>query len=244
MKGGYILISRRNNIKLLSSIIFILNIAIILSFSFSTVSAEPLRQKVILIDPGHGGRDPGAVSKSGTLEKNINLSISKILKEKLTYEGFEVRMTREEDKELSSKWGSSLDKKRQDLGKRSNMKISTGCDLFISIHCNMISNSSCRGAEVWYSRNKESEKIAELIQENFKKDIYNNSKRDNQAAKDKYRILRGNLSVPSILIECGFLSNWNDEQNLRSKAYQNKIASSIAKSVTIYFNTKDEKQPD
>lgn len=244
MKGGYILIFKKHTFILLAKIVFLLNIAILSSLNFTSVSAKQLGERTILIDPGHGGRDPGAVSRSGTLEKNINLSISKILKAKLIAEGFNVVMTREDDKELSSKWGSSLDKKRQDLGKRSNMKVTSGSNLFISIHCNMTSDPSCRGAEVWYSKNKESEKIAEIIQENFKKDIWNNTKRDNRAAKDKYRVLRGNLSVPSILVECGFISNYNDEQNLKSKTYQNRIAASITRSVVSYFDNKDQEGVD
>ena len=93
------------------------------------VMAEEVSKGIVLIDAGHGGIDGGAQSKNGTIEKDINLQISKRLKEKLEKEGYKVYMTREEDKELSPK-------KVKDLEARCKMKIETKCDVFISIHQN------------------------------------------------------------------------------------------------------------
>ncbi|MEG0133682.1 MAG: N-acetylmuramoyl-L-alanine amidase, partial [Clostridium sp.] len=106
-------------------------------------------QKIILIDPGHGGFDGGAQSKVGTIEKDINLEISKKLKVDLENKGYKVVMTREGDDGLYNKGTTIKEKKREDLKKRCDMKKETNCDIFISIHQNMFAQSKCFGAQVW-----------------------------------------------------------------------------------------------
>ena len=136
---------------------------IIIFFSLpTTVFAENKENKhIILIDPGHGGIDGGAKTKNGTIEKDINLDISLKLREHLIEKGYEVYMTREDDKELDTK-------KVNDLTQRCKLKKETNCDIFISIHQNMFQQSSCFGAQVWYSDNENSRLLAESIQESMK----------------------------------------------------------------------------
>lgn len=195
--------------------------------------------KLILIDPGHGGRDSGAVSRNGVLEKHINLSISLKVKDRLEALGYTVMMTREEDKDFYGKGFDVNIMKRQDLNTRCNMKRDTNCDLFISIHQNFFKQTNCQGSQVWYSRNKESKEFAHLLQENLKKDLGNNS-REEKEAKDAYKILRCFTNIPSVIVECGFLTNSEEEKKLITNDYQDKIADSIVKSIKEYYENEEE----
>lgn len=194
-------------------------------------SDEREEQKIILIDPGHGGIDGGAKSKNGTIEKNINLQISEKLKKELEDSGYIVHMTRTEDLELSSKKG-------KDLSARCQMKIDTKCDLFISIHQNMFPQSSCFGAQVWYASNDNSKLLAESVQASLKETADDKNKRIAKAAKDQYKILRDGYNGASVIVECGFLSNYEEEQKLKTDEYQNKIAKGITNGVNKYFDDK------
>lgn len=190
---------------------------------------------IILIDPGHGGFDGGAVSKSGTVEKDINLSIALKLKDNLTKAGYNVLMTRENDEELKDEENKNGTRKRQDLGKRCRIKKESNCDMFISIHLNMFPISKYKGAQVWYSKNPESQIFGELVQKNLIDDLDKSNNRKAKAAKDSYKVLRCNDERPSILVECGFLSNPSDEAQLKTESYQKKIAASLQKSITQYY---------
>lgn len=194
-------------------------------------------RKVILIDPGHGGYDGGAEGKSGIKEKDINLNISLKLREKLRAEGFEVVMTRDEDKALingdSKKYST---KKAEDLANRCKIKKETNSDLFISIHQNHFTEGQYYGAQVWYSKNKDSESLAHIIQEGLKADLKDNNKRVEKPAGNSYKILRTHDEMPSVLVECGFLSNYSEEQKLQSSEHQDKIADSITKAISKFLN--------
>lgn len=192
--------------------------------------------KIILIDPGHGGIDGGAVSQTGTMEKDINLKISLKLRERLVKDGYKIIMTREEDKGLYTDEGKIRKKKIEDLNNRCQIKKDTQCDMFISIHLNMFQESKYYGAQVWYSRNKDSQRLAKIIQDNLKKDLDINNNRQAKPALDSYKVLRCNDDMPGVLVECGFLSNPAEEQKLKSEEYQNKIAESIENSIKFYYN--------
>lgn len=202
---------------------------LITSMSQIKVSADEKQTKhIILIDPGHGGIDGGAKSKNGTIEKNINLEISEKLKKNLENNGYEVYMTRDSDTQLD-------EKKASDLNERCKMKKDTKCDIFISIHQNMFPQSNCFGAQVWYSANENSSLLAENIQSSLKETIQDNNKRIAKAAKDEYRILRDKYEGACVLVECGFLSNYDEEQRLKNDMHQNKIVEAITKGIQQYF---------
>lgn len=221
-------------------------ILIISSIFFSNfefiVFAEENTQKIILLDPGHGGIDGGAVSKNGTVEKDINLSIGKKLKVNLEKKGYKVIMTREDDIGLYSDKGRIRDKKNQDLNNRCKMKKESNCDIFISIHLNMFEQSQYYGAQVWYAKEGESAELAHILQQNLIKDLNNNNKRKEKCAKGAYKILRCYTDIPSVLVECGFLSNLEEEQKLKTDSYQEKIATSLANSIEEFVKYKKEKQ--
>jgi len=228
------------NKKLFFSLLLILCSSIGILFlnykiSTSTINFEK-ENRIILIDPGHGGIDGGAVSKRGTLEKDINLQISKKVKIALTNLGYQVLMTREDDIGLYEDSGSIRNKKIQDLNNRIKMINTSGANVFISIHMNMFPESKYYGAQVWYSNRDESRILAGMIQEGLKSDIDNGNKRVEKAAHNSYKILRES-EIVSILIECGFLSNFREEQLLLNEDYQNKIAISIAASVDKFYKS-------
>lgn len=193
------------------------------------VMAEEVSKGIVLIDAGHGGIDGGAQSKNGTIEKDINLQISKRLKERLEKEGYKVYMTREEDKELSPK-------KVKDLEARCKMKIETKCDVFISIHQNKFNSEKCFGAQVWYASNEKSMKLAKYVQNSLKEGVKDNNKRLEKAAKEQYKILRDKYDGACLIVECGFLSNNEEEQRLKSESHQNQIVDGITIGINKYFD--------
>lgn len=221
-------------------IIFVLCIFSIVTFQnkvYSKYYKENKKNFVILIDPGHGGIDGGAQAKDGTMEKNINLKISSKLKDNLKKYGYSIFMTRDSDKGLYIESGKIRKKKIEDLNNRVKMKKNTNCNVFISIHLNMFPQSQYYGAQVWYSKNEHSKYLAKIIQTNLIKDLDKSNIRHEKPALNSYKILRENDCMPSVIVECGFLSNEQEKEKLKSDDYQNKIAKSIACSINQYYNT-------
>ena len=191
--------------------------------------------KVILIDPGHGGLDGGAKSKAGTIEKDINLQISLKLRDNLEEKGYKVYMTRDEDEGLYQKGNTIKEKKREDLNRRVQMKKETDCDIFVSIHQNMFPQSKCYGAQVWYASNENSYNLATVVQESIKESVKDNNKRVAKPAAEAYLILRDKYEGASILVECGFLSNPDEESRLKSDKHQTLIVEGISNGIDKYF---------
>ncbi|WP_370831582.1 N-acetylmuramoyl-L-alanine amidase CwlD [Clostridium sp.] len=192
--------------------------------------------KVILIDPGHGGIDGGAQSKAGTIEKDINLQIALKLRDNLEEKGYKVYMTRDEDEGLYQKGNTVREKKREDLNRRVEMKKETECDIFISIHQNMFPQSKCYGAQVWYASNDNSYNLATVVQDSIKESVKDNNKRVAKPAAEAYLILRDKYEGASILVECGFLSNPDEEAKLKSDEHQNLIVEGISGGIDKYFD--------
>jgi N-acetylmuramoyl-L-alanine amidase len=208
-------------------------------FNVFATPTEPDSIKLILIDPGHGGIDGGAMSKRGTVEKHINLNISLKVRSKLKDLGYQVIMTREEDKGLYTESGNIYRMKKEDLNNRCEMKKNSNCDLFISIHQNFFEDSSCNGPQVWNSKNHKSRIFAHITQGNLNYDLGYDKRIEKEAGND-YKILRCYTDIPSVIIECGFLTNPKEEAMLKTEVYQDKITSSIVKSIKEYYHsTKD-----
>jgi N-acetylmuramoyl-L-alanine amidase len=221
-----------NLMKIKKIIILFCILCVIFGIPIRANSEENNKKNIILIDPGHGGIDGGAKSKNGTIEKNINLLIATKLKQELENVGYIVYMTREEDSQLDTR-------KVKDLNARCQMKKDTKCDMFISIHQNIFPQESCFGAQVWYASNDNSKLLAENIQNSLKETIDDKNKRIPKAAKEQYRILRDGYEGASILVECGFLSNYEEEHKLNSDEHQDKIVKGIISGVNKYFESKN-----
>jgi len=191
----------------------------------------PLLGKVIYLDPGHGGLDGGAQYKD-IYEKDINLKISLKLQEKLLKEGAIVYLTRDGDYDLAVP--NTINRKRSDLSRRSNIINNSLCDLFLSIHLNSESSGLWKGPQVFYDDFvKENKEIAELFQKELNKAL--NGKREKKQVSDLY--LQKRVNRPGVLIEVGFLSNANDRYLLKQDSYQNKVADILTKTIKKYFES-------
>jgi N-acetylmuramoyl-L-alanine amidase len=241
--------TRRNkyNKFIINSFKMFIEVLVIATISFNVVQGIQLNgeepknsaKKIILIDPGHGGRDGGGSSQSGVIEKEVNLEISLKLREKLKGMGYEVIMTRDCDMGLYSE--AAKNKKKEDLANRCKLKKDSNCDLFISIHQNMFPESKYYGAQVWYTDNDYSKKLARMVQENLKMDLSDNNNRLEKPARDDYRILGCQAERVGVLVECGFLSNAEEAQKLAKSDYQQKISDSLARSINEFFNEYGDK---
>ena len=196
---------------------------------------EPFVQSnLVVIDPGHGGVDGGAVGKEGTLEKDLNLQISKKLKDRLLENGFNVVMTREEDVSLHQE-GETKNKKRSDLNRRLQIIRSYENAVFLSIHMNSFTSSLEKGIQIFYSVNHPQSKVlAELLEEDFKTYVDSENRRKSKPAGSEIFLLK-HAKVPACLIECGFLSNREEEQLLKNPEYQDKLVASMIESLKRYM---------
>lgn len=233
-----VLIKRRNAALIL--LILFLSIAI---FSVDG-SVDPLAlvankqyKAMVVLDPGHGGEDPGAVSDySGIAEKDINLRIALLLREYLEEDNYQVIMTREEDV-LNYAPGTKniTEKRRQDLTNRRKLIDSSGADIVVSIHLNKFEDPQYYGAQVFYPPGSaESERLAVCLQNALKEYVDPTNSRKALVKKERIVILR-DLVVPTALVECGFLSNSREEALLRTVDYQEKIAMALKKGIDSYF---------
>ncbi len=199
-------------------------------YVYASTNEFPLIGKVIYIDIGHGGNDPGAMYKD-ILEKDINLEIGKKIEQSLLKKGAIVYLTRYDDYDLSVT--NTINNKRSDLSRRGNLINKSGCDLFISIHLNAEETGLWRGAQVFYnSKLEKNKKLAEIIQKYFKKNLNSNRK----AKVDNSLYLLKRIDRPGVLLELGFLSNSNDRYLLKQGSYQNKISDTIVNAIIHYFN--------
>lgn len=211
----------------------IFGIFFLLIFGLKKVDAYvydlPLLGKIFYIDPGHGGRDPGAVYDF-LYEKDITLLISKKLAQKIEKLGGTVLLTRTDDYDLSSI--NTNNKKRNDLFKRSKLINESLCDMYLSIHLNALSSSKWRGLQIFYDEiNDENSIIADSFT-NFLKNTLNHV-RDSKVENGYY--LHHHVTRPGILVEVGFITNPDDRYLLKQDSYQEKIASELSKAILNYY---------
>lgn len=194
----------------------------------------------VVVDAGHGGMDGGAVGHSGTLEKDINLSVSKILCKMLEARGASVIMTRDEDISLHDESANTVrEQKRSDLSKRKALAGDEKTDIFISVHMNKFEQEKYRGAQVFYADNNGSHALADCIRTELVKVSEKSDGRELKKAYDTMYILKS-TDNPAVIVECGFLSNPEEEQLLLSKKYQNKIAKAITDGVCAYVKSNEK----
>lgn len=187
-------------------------------------------EKCIVIDSGHGGADPGKVGVSGTKEKEINLAIAKKLQERLEDAQINVIMTRDTDDDLSVE--SDKSKKKADLDRRCDIINSSGADMVISIHQNSYVTPKAEGAQVfYYKKSDESKKIAQIMQNVLGEKL--GSTRQIKSDVNYYILLHSQL--PTIISECGFLSNPEEEQRLCTEEYQERIADALYCGIIEYL---------
>ena len=204
---------------------------VVIYFTAIRPTFQPKPQYTIVIDAGHGGRDGGAVGKTTeTTESYLNLQFSLKLKSICEEYGFKVVLTRKDMNGIYSAFASN--KKRSEMEKRMEIIESANPDLVVSIHMNSFSNSSARGAQVFYAENfPENEEFAQTVQDALNEKIPNAKK----TAKSSDFYVINTTSKPSILVECGFLSNPEEEKELLEDSYQDRLAWGIYNGIIDYF---------
>lgn len=197
-------------------------------------ASVPLLQRVIAVDPGHGGVDPGALGPDRVHEKDIVLAISLKLRSLLQSSGAIVVMTRETDTDLSdASLGNQYSKrKRQDLERRMELVNNSGAEILISVHLNSLASSRWTGAQVFYQPgSEESQKLAEITQSALKEVLKNTNR---SAAKSDHYVTRESR-CPAVIVEAGFISNPGEARLLRTEEYQDKVAWAIYVGILRYL---------
>lgn len=224
-------------------IIFFIIYLILIIFAFynidnySAVNVEYNSLPVIVIDAGHGGEDGGAVANN-VVEKNINLSISNKLRDIFISSGFNVKMTRSSDKMIYDSGDTLRERKVSDMKNRLNLFNESENNTVISIHQNKFTQEEYKGSQLFYStNNKESEKLALSIKTSIKTLIQPDNEREIKPA-DRNIYLLYNSKTPSVIVECGFISNIEEARLLKDSAYQNKIAFAIYSGFLDYYNKR------
>ncbi len=185
----------------------------------------------IVIDAGHGGEDSGCVGEGGILEKDINLSVAKLLYEEFEDAGYRVKLTREDDRLLYREEENIYGQRKQyDLKNRLliSKAIAESCGgnaVFISIHVNSYGDSRYSGAQVYYGAAEHSRELAGMIQARIADELQESNKRKIKPSSGIYLLERS--EIPSVLVECGFISNKEEAVLLSSFEYQKSLAEEI-----------------
>lgn len=190
------------------------------------------REVCVIIDAGHGGEDGGASSCTGVLESQINLEISLRLNDLLHLLGYQTHMIRTTDTAIYSEGETLSAKKVSDLKNRVAIVNETDNALLVSIHQNTFPDGRYSGAQVFYSKNADSKLLADHLQTTLIQSLNPGSRRHAKPSDGIY--LMQHIQQPGILVECGFISNAEEDTKLRSPEYQQKLACVIATEVAWY----------
>lgn len=232
---------KKINLVFTAAIIIIMVISIFFNLSNRVtsidVSGQGRKERIkILIDPGHGGMDQGAMGDMGIGEAPLNLAIAKKLMAFLEGSGFIVEMTRYSDVGLYTEGSDTIrSKKNEDLTNRVKMINESGADLVLSIHINSFPQKQYYGAHVFYQKSNKITKLAADIIQDSMKNILDKSNNRVPQVKNDIKIMEDTI-VPVLLVECGFLSNVEEEKKLVTDEYQEKTAWAIYAGVLKFFN--------
>lgn len=195
-------------------------------------------RKCIIIDAGHGGVDGGATSCTGVLESQINLQYAQKLNDILRLVGAKTYMIRTDDRSVYTQGETIAAKKISDLKERVRIANENENTILVSIHQNYFTDSRYSGAQVFYPETEGSEELANDLQNNIRKFVSGENNRKTKASKGVY--LMDKIQCTGILIECGFLSNPEEEVKLRDPVYQNQLCSVIAFTLCNYLDRAEK----
>lgn len=207
----------------------------------SEPSSADVPSVTIIIDAGHGGVDGGAVAKDGTQEKNINLDIALRMNEYLKAQGYKTVLTRDGDYSIHDENADTIRKKKvSDLHNRLKIINNTENAIFVSVHQNYFTESKYYGTQVFYSvNNNKSMLLADFIQQSVVDTLQpDNTRKIKQSGKDIFLLY--NSQIPSVLVECGFLSNTTETDKLNDEKYRQQMAESVCCGIINYLNSSDE----
>lgn len=227
----------RKKTELLMSVVLILCSFILAERGWQQASGNRVgtgeNRPVVVIDAGHGGKDPGKIGVDDSLEKDINLVIAGKVRDILVKQDVEVVMTREDDRGLYEEQTSN--KKVQDMKNRCFLINETKADCAVSIHQNSYHEEYVKGAQVFYYGNSaEGKRLAEILQEELVSFVDTANHRKAKANESYYLLKK--TGVPTAIVECGFLSNWEEAKKLQEEPYQNQIAWAVAMGILKYLN--------
>lgn len=222
---------------------FIISFSIVAFQQIRLVSADNYSVEnvpVIIIDAGHGGEDGGAVGIDGTAEKDLNLSISLKLNEILSAMGYQTRMVRTTDTSIHNTDADTVrERKVSDIHNRAAIMNEYENCIYVSIHQNKYSGSSIWGAQTFYSpNNEESKELAQLIQASIANNVQPDNKRVIKQSGTNIYVLY-NATKPAVMVECGFVSNANELEQLKDEEYQNNMAFAISNGIINYLFSEE-----
>lgn len=196
----------------------------------------PVTSRTIVLDAGHGGEDGGAVSSNGISESNINLKIVLKLQNLLEQSGAKVILTRSDENAIYDVNKKTLrDKKNSDIKNRVKIGNTSSADIFVSVHLNKIPQSQYSGWQTFYKKNNEdSKRLATCLQNNLNEAIQKENKRVPLQIDNVYIVKK--VEIPISIVECGFLSNPDEEKNLQQDEYQDRLAWGIYNGIMSYFS--------
>lgn len=195
-----------------------------------------LGKKIIVIDAGHGGPDPGAVGKNNVLEKDVTLAVAKRVEAFIQQGGGKAIMIRDEDEDLGTSQ-ALLKRKREDLAERIRIAAESNADVYLSIHANSFPNEKLTGPQVFYHADSaEGRALAQILQAELNKVV--DGKRVAKANKDFFILKKAHQAA--VTVELGFLSNPTEEQLLTTPEHQQKLAWAIYQGLSAYFAKSDQ----
>lgn len=216
-------------------LLFLIMGAIAASWKLSKWTVSTLKETesvknemVVVIDPGHGGKDPGKIGTNDALEKDINLQIAQKVKSNLEEQNIKVIMTREDD--------TAEDSKLADMKKRVAQINEAKPEIVVSIHQNSYSQADVKGAQVFYYTHSEVSKEAALCMQEELKLIDSGNTREAKG-NDTFYLLK-KTEVPTIIVECGFLSNVEEAEKLVDESYQQKMAEAICNGIVKWLKER------
>lgn len=200
-----------------------------------TTMATPVSSKTIIVDAGHGGEDGGAVSDNGVSEAEINLKIALKLQQLLEQSGSNVVLTRSDNNAIYDVDKKTLrDKKNSDIRNRVRIGNDSSADIFVSIHLNKIPENQYYGWQTFFKDgNEDGKRLANCIQNNLNETIQKENKRTPLKINNVYIIKH--VEIPTVIVECGFLSNPEEERQLQQEEYQTKLAWGIYNGIMEFF---------
>lgn len=220
---------------------FLVSMTVLISAHFGSravtamVEGSSVERKVrIIVDPGHGGVDGGAISCSGISESTYNLQIALKLRDLLHFMGYETVMIRESDVSVYTTGNTIAQKKISDLKERVRIVKDTQNPILLSIHQNYYPDSRYSGPQVFYPKTNGSKELAQQLQDELNESLTSGKRRQTKQASGIY--LMEHISCTGVLIECGFLSNPEEEAKLRNDQYQRKVCSVIVCTLGQYLS--------
>lgn len=224
----------KKKLEIIMSVLLLVSAAFLAREGASAVLGKNLQEKEICIcvDAGHGGSDPGKVGVNDELEKDINLSVARKVKALLKQQDITVVMTREGDEGLGDEGAENG--KLSDMRNRIKIIEESEADLTVSIHQNSYPDASVKGAQVfYYSGSEESKELAESIQKSLVSRIRNGNTREAKS-NDSYYMLK-KTPTPAVIVECGFLSSYEEAALLSEDVYQEQLAWAVVMGIMQYL---------